>query len=140
METVTLYRAVSEGELQQIMRTGKFEAVPSSLEGKFFAENAEDAAMWGETLEGTGQYRIVEVTRCATIFRYSRDSRLPRTAMMATSSGRSAVAAHSGIKAPIQASIRIRILSPELLLLGQRITPVRVEFASIVVCWWSSGL
>ncbi len=61
METVTLYRAVSEGELQQIMRTGKFEAVPSSLEGKFFAENAEDAAMWGETLEGTGQYRIVEV-------------------------------------------------------------------------------
>jgi hypothetical protein len=45
MEIVTLYRAVSEGEFQQLMRTGKFEAVPSSLEGKFFAESAEDAAV-----------------------------------------------------------------------------------------------
>ena len=44
MEIVTLYRAVSEGEFQQLMRTGKFEATPSSLEGKFFAESAEDAA------------------------------------------------------------------------------------------------
>ena len=61
METVTLYRAVSEGELQQLMRTGKFEAVPSSLEGKFFAESAEDAAQWGEVLDGSGHYRIVEV-------------------------------------------------------------------------------
>jgi hypothetical protein len=52
MEIVTLYRAVSEGEFQQLMRTGKFEAVPSSPEGKFFAESAEDAAQWGEMLEG----------------------------------------------------------------------------------------
>ena len=61
METVTLYRAVSEAEWQQLIRTGKFEAVPSSLEGKFFAESAEDAAQWGEMLEGTSHYRIVEV-------------------------------------------------------------------------------
>ena len=61
METVTLYRAVSEAELHQLMRTGQFEAVPSSLEGKFFAESAEDAAQWGEMLEGASQYRIVEV-------------------------------------------------------------------------------
>jgi hypothetical protein len=61
METVTLYRAVSEAEWQQLMRTGKFEAVPSSLEGKFFAESAEDAAQWGEMLEGASHYRIVEV-------------------------------------------------------------------------------
>lgn len=61
MGTVTLYRAVSEEELQQLMRTGKFEAVPSSLEGKFFAESAEDAAQWGERLEGARHYRIVEV-------------------------------------------------------------------------------
>jgi len=62
METVTLYRAISEVELQQLMRTGKFEVVPSSLEGKFFAESAEDAAQWGEMLEGASSYRIVEVT------------------------------------------------------------------------------
>jgi len=60
MEIVTLYRAVSEGEFHQLMRTGKFEAVPSSLEGKFFAESAEDAAQWGERLEGARHYRIVE--------------------------------------------------------------------------------
>lgn len=61
METVTLYRAVSETEFQQLMRTGTFEAVPYALEGKFFAETAEDAASWGEALEGAGRYRIVEV-------------------------------------------------------------------------------
>ena len=61
METITLYRAVSEGEFQQLMRTGKFEVVPSSLEGKFLAESAEDAAQWGEMLEGASNYRIVEV-------------------------------------------------------------------------------
>jgi hypothetical protein len=61
METVTLYRAVSEAEWQQLMRIGKFEAVPGSLEGKFFAESAEDAAQWGEILEWAGHYRIVEV-------------------------------------------------------------------------------
>ena len=61
METVTLYRAVSEVEYQQLIRTGKFTAVPSSLEGEFFAESAEDAAQWGERLEGAGNYRIVEV-------------------------------------------------------------------------------
>ena len=61
MEIMTLYRAVSEIECQQLMQTGKFASVPSSLEGKFFAESAEDAAQWGEILEGTGNYRIVEV-------------------------------------------------------------------------------
>ena len=67
METITLYRAVSEGEFQQIMRTGKFEAVPSSLEGKFFAESVEDAAQWGEMLEGASHYRIVEVALPASV-------------------------------------------------------------------------
>jgi hypothetical protein len=61
METVTLYRAVSEAEFQQLMRTGTFEAAPHTLEGKFFAETAEDAAAWGEALEGVGRYRVVEV-------------------------------------------------------------------------------
>jgi hypothetical protein len=67
MEIVTLYRAASEGEFQQLMRTGKFEAVPSSLEGKFFAESAEDAAQWGEMLEGASHYRIVEVALPASV-------------------------------------------------------------------------
>ena len=67
METITLYRAVSEGEFQQLMRTGKFEVVPSSLEGKFFAESAEDAAQWGEMLEGASNYRIVEVEFPASV-------------------------------------------------------------------------
>ena len=61
METVTLYRAVCELEYQQLIRTGKLAVVPSSLEGKFFAESAADAAQWGERLEGAGNYRIVEV-------------------------------------------------------------------------------
>jgi hypothetical protein len=60
MEIFTLYRAVSEGEFQELMRTGKFEAVPSSLEGKFLSGSAEDAAQWGEMLEGASHYRIVE--------------------------------------------------------------------------------
>jgi hypothetical protein len=67
MEIVTLYRAVSEGEFQQLMRTGKFEAIPSSLEGKFFAESAEDAAQWGEMLEGASHYRIVEIALPASV-------------------------------------------------------------------------
>jgi len=67
MEILTLYRAVSEEEFQQLMRTGKFEAVPSSLEGKFFVESAEDAAQWGEMLEGASHYRIVEVALQASV-------------------------------------------------------------------------
>jgi hypothetical protein len=66
-EIVTLYRAVSEGGFQQLMRTGKFEAIPSSLEGKFFAESAKDAAQWGEMLEGASHYRIVEVALPASV-------------------------------------------------------------------------
>jgi hypothetical protein len=43
------------------MRTGRFEAGPNSLGGKFFAENPADAARWGDALEGAGRYRVVEV-------------------------------------------------------------------------------
>ena len=67
MEIVTLYHAVSEGACQQLMRTGTFEAIPSSLEGKFFAESVEDAAQWGEMLEGASHYRIVEVALPASV-------------------------------------------------------------------------
>jgi RHS repeat-associated protein len=57
-----LYRAVSEAEFKQIMQTGKFEVGPNSLAGKFFAESLEDAAKWGDALQGSGNYRIVEMT------------------------------------------------------------------------------
>ncbi len=67
METVTLYRAVSEAEFQQLMSTGRFETAPHALEGKFFAECAEDAAIWGEVLEGAGRYRIIEVALSASV-------------------------------------------------------------------------
>jgi len=49
------------------MRTEKFEAVPSSLEGKCFAESAEDAAQWGKMLAGASHYRIVEVALPARV-------------------------------------------------------------------------
>ena len=61
METVTLYRAVSEEEFQQLLSAGKFEVAPHALEGKFFAEHPDHAAAWGKALEGVGNYRIVEV-------------------------------------------------------------------------------
>lgn len=59
--TTKLYRAVSEAEYQQLMRTGRFVAGPNSLGGKFFAENPADAARWGDALEGAGRCRLVEV-------------------------------------------------------------------------------
>jgi hypothetical protein len=67
MERVTLYRAVSEEEFQQLVMTGTFETVPHALEGKFFAEHPEHAAMWGEALTRGGAYRIVEVELLARV-------------------------------------------------------------------------
>jgi hypothetical protein len=58
---VKLYRAVSEAEFHDLIRTGKFRQTPRSLEGKWFAVNAEDAARWGNALQGLGNYRIIEV-------------------------------------------------------------------------------
>ena len=51
---------MSEAEYEQILKTGKFEAGPNSLEGKFFDETAEDATKWGDALEGAGNYRVLE--------------------------------------------------------------------------------
>ncbi|WHI47326.1 RHS repeat-associated core domain-containing protein [Microbulbifer sp. VAAF005] len=60
-EMVDLYRAVSADELAQIRRTGSFEAGPNSLGGKFFAENLNDAARWGEVMDGAGNYHLLRV-------------------------------------------------------------------------------
>ncbi len=61
-QTTTLYRAVSEAEFAQIQKTGKFQAGPNSLGGKWFAESQADAAKWGDILNGKGNSRIVETT------------------------------------------------------------------------------
>ncbi len=61
MDNVTLYRAFSEDEYQQLMRTGQFQTAAHALEGKFFAETPEHAVAWGKALEGPERYRIVEV-------------------------------------------------------------------------------
>jgi hypothetical protein len=58
---VKLYRAVSEEEFAQVLRTGRFSSAPGSMEGKFFAERLEDARMWGERFESFGQFRMLEV-------------------------------------------------------------------------------
>lgn len=39
----TLYRAVSSGEFNQIMRTGAFEETAQSVSGKYFAETIPNA-------------------------------------------------------------------------------------------------
>ena len=59
--TTTLFRAVSEAEFTQVMKTGAFEAGPNSLGGKFFAGSAADAAKWGEALNGAGNFKVLQV-------------------------------------------------------------------------------
>ena len=43
---IKLFRAVSSAELSDLIKTGKFQAVANSLEGKFFAVTVEDAEQW----------------------------------------------------------------------------------------------
>lgn len=44
---LTLYRAVCDAEFHDFNQSGKLKVVPGSLEGKWFAELAADAAAWG---------------------------------------------------------------------------------------------
>jgi len=57
----TFYRAVSEAEFQDLSQSGKLRKGSNSLEGKWFAETADDAAKWGEALQGPGNYWIIEL-------------------------------------------------------------------------------
>jgi hypothetical protein len=61
--TVRLFRAVSPLELADILNHGAFRAIPSSLEGKWFAETVENASEWGRHLAqlGGGSFQIVQV-------------------------------------------------------------------------------
>lgn len=61
IETTTLFRAVSEDEFEDVMASGMFRSGSSSYEtGKFFAETPEDAAQWGNLLEGSGNFKILQ--------------------------------------------------------------------------------
>jgi len=55
-----VYRAVSEGEYQQILRTGRFETVPQGAEGKHFADTVKGAYQFGKALMGEGRFHVVE--------------------------------------------------------------------------------
>jgi RHS repeat-associated protein len=57
---VRVYRAVSQCEYEQIIRTGKFEKVYNGAEGKYFADTLEGARAHGNDLEGAGKYHIME--------------------------------------------------------------------------------
>jgi hypothetical protein len=64
LETIKLYRAVCEAEFQQLKATGRFESVPGSLEGKWFAETLEGARKWGDwfsIVSGARHERIIEI-------------------------------------------------------------------------------
>jgi hypothetical protein len=61
VKSTKLYRAVSEAEFQDLIQNGAFHSGPSSLEGKWLAESADDAGKWGDLLQGPGNYRIIEV-------------------------------------------------------------------------------
>ncbi len=51
-DAVALFRHVSPGELMNIQATGAFRPGINSLDGKWFAETAEHARQWGDTLSG----------------------------------------------------------------------------------------
>jgi RHS repeat-associated protein len=61
-ETTSLYRAVNQAERLQIATTKTFEAGNNSLGGKWFAESAKDASVWGSKMNGQGNSTIVEAT------------------------------------------------------------------------------
>jgi hypothetical protein len=60
-ESTILYRAVSEQEFQELMRTHGFTAGPNGLEGKWFAERGEDAVAWGTQLSQGASFRVIQV-------------------------------------------------------------------------------
>ena len=62
-----LYPAVGEDEYAQLMKTGTFQIVEQSVEGKYFAESIKHAVQWGNILFGLRQFRIVEVELPTTL-------------------------------------------------------------------------
>jgi RHS repeat-associated protein len=75
----TIYRAVSEKEYQDIVATSRFRSEPSGLssEGKYFAEQADHAAKWGDLMFPKGDYHVVSA-RVSPKVSYTRWERLDR--------------------------------------------------------------
>lgn len=74
-----LYRAASDAECEQVLRTGRLEIISQSIEGKWFAESVEDARAWGRWFSGVtgvGHDRmiVVEISDVAAsgLFRLAR--------------------------------------------------------------------
>lgn len=57
-----LYRAVSEAEYEQLIRTKQFAIDANSLEGKWFAEQLEHVLKWGILFYETEGFRLIELT------------------------------------------------------------------------------
>ncbi len=55
-----VYRAVSEAEYADIVRTGRMRQGPNGMEGKWFADSLEGAVARGEALSAGGGYRLIE--------------------------------------------------------------------------------
>src|SRR5258708_4866189 len=51
-EYVSLYRAISEAEWMDIVKTSRLRPGPPSNQGKWFAESLNDAEEWGRLLSG----------------------------------------------------------------------------------------
>jgi hypothetical protein len=60
-DSVTLYRAVGPEEAGDINATGTVRLGPSGEEGKWFAENVDDAVTWGQQLYSGQEVNIVAV-------------------------------------------------------------------------------
>lgn len=59
---IKLYRSVSEAEYSRLLNGQPFEAIPSSMDTKWFATSIENANTWGKKMDFGGQYRIIEIT------------------------------------------------------------------------------
>jgi hypothetical protein len=56
-----VYRAVSEAEYQDILKSGALRPGGNSLEGKWFADTVSGVHKHGDALHGAGKYRVIEV-------------------------------------------------------------------------------
>lgn len=56
-----LYRVMSEGEYNSLVKNGQFTQYDKAMESKWFATNTKDAAEWGKKFYPNGNYKMVEI-------------------------------------------------------------------------------
>jgi hypothetical protein len=73
MPEITLYRAVTESELDDIVVTGEYRSSGSSIEGKYFFESASDASNFARKMfslfPDEGAYTITSTTVSALVLK-----------------------------------------------------------------------